>query len=272
VDPFPEIEEMKVRSKLWADTHHLKSVKVDQHFMEEFQEYVFGGYFKEMEKFRSTGRVLDVGCGIGSFVYAAKMRDWESYGVDIGPAVSIAEKYNLNVSVGKLEDMDFPEDYFDVVTMFDVIEHIVDLDSLVKKIQFNLRDNGLLIVKTPNIDSLTSRIQGSRWSAVQPEDHVVLFSSKTLLNYLQKFKFSKIRIWTEDIDIFGLLKGRRQSQQNNNSEKKESKKRSLIKKTIDSKFLRGLRWSINLLMHVFGLGESIIYFSKNNYGEKNSSI
>jgi 2-polyprenyl-3-methyl-5-hydroxy-6-metoxy-1,4-benzoquinol methylase len=268
VDSLPEIEEMKARSRIWANIHHLKSSKVNQHLSEEFQVYVFSEYFKEMEKFKSTGRVLDVGCGIGSFVYAAQIRGWESYGIDIGPAISVAKKNKLNVSQGNLEDMDFPENYFDVITMFDVIEHIVDLDSLIKKIQFNLRDNGLLIVKTPNINCLTSKVLGSRWSAIQPKDHVILFSSKTLIKFLQKYKFSKVRIRTEDINIFELIESCRRNQQDSNSEKKEFMKRRLIKKIIDSKVLQTLRRIINFLMNLFGFGESIIFFAKNNYGEK----
>ena len=72
------------------------------------------------------GKVLDIGCGSGYFLAAAAQIGWESFGVDPDPKVS-AQKTGYKVLQGNLPDIDFPDNYFDVITLSHVIEHTHDL-------------------------------------------------------------------------------------------------------------------------------------------------
>lgn len=257
VENFPSHNEMVARANYWAEKHHKNTVKVKQHFSTSFQKFTFKNYLELMESYRKTGYVLDVGCGIGSFVYAAKEKKWQSFGIDIGSSISVGEKYHLNIFNGKIEDMDFDAHQFDAITMFDVIEHIIDLNSLLEKTSYFLRRNGLLIIKTPNANGLSSKLLGSKWSSVQPEDHMYLFSPKSLRMVLEKYGYKVLKTQTHDINIIELF-------WKNKNQKSESKshsvKRNFIRILYRSSILRTLRNLINVFVNLFKLGESIILY------------
>lgn len=262
VEPLPGYDQMLARSKFWASEHHKKDVKVKQHYSREFQNFAFKEYFEEMSSYKRTGKVLDIGCGIGSFIHAAERRGWDAYGVDIGPSISIAKKHNLKVYEGRLQDVWFPENYFDVLTMFDVIEHIYNLDDLFISIKEKLRRNGLLVIKTPNFNSISSKLLGRNWSAVQPLDHVTLFSKKTLRSYLGKRGFSTIESRTIDINIFGLVNFFIKSYNEHKEGESEISKRTFINKLTNSKSLQIARNLLNFLLISTNLGESLIVYAR----------
>ncbi|HPX96397.1 MAG: class I SAM-dependent methyltransferase [Syntrophomonadaceae bacterium] len=259
VETFPSDKDMVSRANYWAMKHHQKPIKVDQHFSPLFQKFTYGNYLEKMESFRKTGNVLDIGCGIGSFVYAAQERKWNSIGIDIGPSILVGNRYQLNLLNGKVEDMSFENSFFDVITLFDVIEHIIDLQSLMSKIGYFIREKGLIIIKTPNFSGLSSRILGKNWPAVQPQDHMHLFTPKTLHNLLEKFGFVVIKIETQDLNIFELL---RLGRNKNNKDKDQLLKRNFINIVYSSKFLREMRNLVNYLLNILHLGESIIIYAE----------
>jgi len=269
IDPKPKLEEMTIRSEYWAEKHHKQDVKVNQHFSEEFQQVIFSRYFRLMNSYFLTGRVLDIGCGIGSFMYAAKKNGWQAFGVDIGPAISIAKEHNLSVVKGRLQEASFPENYFDVVSMFDVIEHICDLNQLMATIRKNLRKDGLLLIKTPNLGALTAKLLKQNWSALQPLDHLVLFSSKTIKSYLKNNGFAVLHSESLDFNFFEILDTKRK---NNNIDKEsnlKSSKRELINRIINNKSLQISRNMLNIVLNLFDLGESLVVWAENRYDDYN---
>jgi len=85
-----------------------------------------------IEVFNITrNRLLDIGCGDGQFLNLAKRRGWEVNGVDISEAAGriAAEQSDVNVDIGTIEEISFPASCFDVITMWDVIEHLVHRQS-----------------------------------------------------------------------------------------------------------------------------------------------
>jgi 2-polyprenyl-3-methyl-5-hydroxy-6-metoxy-1,4-benzoquinol methylase len=262
IDPLPAYNQMVARAEYWASKHHTKTVKVKQHYSAEFQEFAFAEYFRKMAPFKKTGRVLDIGCGIGSFIHAAERKGWDAYGIDIGPSISVAKKHNLKVNQGRLQDINFSDAYFDIITMFDVIEHINDLNDLFADIRKKLRPNGLLVIKTPNINSISSKILGRDWSAIEPYDHIILFSSRTLKSFLQKRGFKIICRKTIDLNIFGFINCLKIISPENNLEKSENSKRELIHKLMRNKGLQFVRNIMNSLLNSLNLGESLILYAK----------
>jgi len=109
-----------------------------------------------IEKYRPSGRLLDVGCAVGVFLAIAKDRGWDVTGVDVSPfAVAYArEKLGVNAVAGELEDVAFPDGHFDVITLWDVIEHFPDPIATLREVRRILKDDGLLFVNTPNEQSL----------------------------------------------------------------------------------------------------------------------
>lgn len=103
------------------------------------------------------GRLLDVGCGLGIFLAMAKMENWDACGIDISPyAVKYAkERFSLEVyNSSSLKDVAFPPKSFDVITLWDSLEHFPDPLNQFKEIHKVLKDDGLVMLDIPNEKSL----------------------------------------------------------------------------------------------------------------------
>jgi len=155
---------------------------------------------KEIAKYHSRGKILDVGAGTGCYLKAAKEEGWEEFGVELSSyATEFAKKkFCLEIFNGKLEDAGFPDDFFDVVIMTHTIEHLPDPANFLKEIHRILKKDGIIYLSTPNFDSHNSRRFKEKWWALQPEYHLYFFSPKTLRAMLKKSKFKIIKIDTSN--------------------------------------------------------------------------
>jgi 2-polyprenyl-3-methyl-5-hydroxy-6-metoxy-1,4-benzoquinol methylase len=149
-----------------------------------------------IEKYAKSGKLLDVGCSIGTFSVVAKNRGWEVYGVDIN-AQSVnycLKKLNLDVKAGDFEKLDFPEDFFDVIIMNDFLEHVGSPTRALKKANQFLKKGGVIFIVTPKIDSFMARISKENWLHLKPNEHIFYFSSKTMGDILKRTGFETISI------------------------------------------------------------------------------
>ncbi|MBI1977730.1 MAG: class I SAM-dependent methyltransferase [Candidatus Omnitrophica bacterium] len=128
------------------------------------QEGIRGVFVKEFEKRlnkiealvgHKTGNLLDVGCGMGHFLEIARTRGWKAKGLDISEAASQAAKetYSLEVRVGTLENAPFESSEFDVITLWDVIEHIRRPIENMRAANRIIRKGGIVVLKTPDEES-----------------------------------------------------------------------------------------------------------------------
>ncbi|MEW6655475.1 MAG: class I SAM-dependent methyltransferase [Aquificota bacterium] len=144
------------------------------------------------------GKLLDIGCGNGYFL--AQMRDlgWDVAGVEPDPnAVKVArEEFGLKVFQGTIEEINFPENSFDVITMNHVIEHVLDPIALLSECKRILKPNGKLIVITPNIKSLGHRFFKQDWRGLEPPRHIYLFSSRSLITSAEKAGLKVKKVFT----------------------------------------------------------------------------
>lgn len=153
---------------------------------------------QELEKHLPTqGRLLDVGCGIGTFLHLADERGWQPQGIDPSKSgVAFAkETYQLDVRCGELFDANFPTAHFDAITAYHVLEHISELNPFVSELRRVLKpQTGKLVIEVPNGGSLQSRLQKADWPYVHPRDHLYYFSVQTLSKLLQKHGFRDITL------------------------------------------------------------------------------
>ena len=101
----------------------------------------------------STGRVLDIGCGLGYFLAGLKGTGWEGTGLDLcaDAARRAREQNGVDARAGSLEEQGFEPRSFDAVTMFYVLEHVSDPADLLRAVRRLLRPEGLLIVRVPDM-------------------------------------------------------------------------------------------------------------------------
>lgn len=149
---------------------------------------------------RQPGRILDVGCATGIFLSGMQKYGWECYGVEPSEyAASYArKKFGLNIFRGFLEESGWPDNYFDVVTLWDVLEHISDPANALDEINRILKPGGLLVTTMPNADSWERHWFGKYWSGWEVPRHYQAFTPETAsrLFSLHHFEVEKIFSFT----------------------------------------------------------------------------
>ena len=157
----------------------------------------------ELESLGVDGNILDVGCATGDVLLAAQERGWETHGVELSPhAAAVAGRRGFNVMVGTLADARFPAGSFDVLTILDVIEHLPDPVAELGEINRVLRPGGLVVVETPNWNSIYRYLLRQRWAALQPRLHILYFNRRTLSRLLERAGFEVMRSTTEIVALF----------------------------------------------------------------------
>lgn len=166
-------------------------------------------YYELITKYKTHGRILDIGCAAGFFLKVAKENGWDTYGVEISnDTAEIARKrYGLKVLTGSLKATSFIPNFFDVVTMWDVIEHVENPIRTISIISRILKDDGILAISTPNIDGLFPKISYrvsnliNRWRHPEPPHHLYQFSKKTMNRLLEQAGFNLLEVQDRCIPI-----------------------------------------------------------------------
>jgi SAM-dependent methyltransferase len=136
-------------------------------------------------------RVLDVGCAGGAFLVAAREMGFDPHGVEPSRWMSDFGRrtYDLDIKAGILEAGMFPDHSFDVITLWDVIEHLPDPHDTLTLIHRLLKPNGLLLVNYPDIASIAARVLGKRWP-FWLSVHLLYYTPKTMFQQLERAGFS----------------------------------------------------------------------------------
>ncbi|KAF0127105.1 MAG: ubiG2 [Elusimicrobia bacterium] len=148
-----------------------------------------------ISRYKTSGNILDVGCATGYFMEAAEKRGFSPYGVEISgysSAVARARFGAGKVHAGVLEDCPFGEGFFDAIAMSDLLEHVRDPLRTLSAARRLLKEDGVLMIMTPDTDSLTSRIMGSRWTHYKPE-HLFYFNRSSLSLLAKTSGFEAVR-------------------------------------------------------------------------------
>ena len=184
----------------WDDSELMDSYEAveDPLYLQEREGRVltFEQHLQPLEKITGQGggrKLLDVGCYIGVFLEIAAQHGWDVCGIEPSEwAAEQAKKLGLNVIHGTLATANLPEVSFDVVTLWDVIEHLSDPMAEIRRVYRVLKPGGLMVIHTMDIDSLFARVMGPRWPWLM-EMHIYYFSQRTMAAMLRKAGFQVIR-------------------------------------------------------------------------------
>ncbi|MFN8489837.1 MAG: class I SAM-dependent methyltransferase [Caldilineaceae bacterium] len=161
----------------------------------------------EIEKYRTpaTKNLLDIGCSLGFFLVAARKMGFATYGVELSKETAdyARTQQNLEIFCGTLEQANYSEGQFDVITLWDVLEHVPDLHNLLTEIHRILCNKGLLVIQSPNMDSLMAEIGREYWNWWLLPDHLYHFTPDTLESLLRNHGFiiSATYTWEPSLDF-----------------------------------------------------------------------
>lgn len=131
--------------------------------------------------YRGEGKILDVGCGGGSYLYRLKQWGWQTYGIEPNPTgVEQARGLGLEVQQGTLHEGRYPTGFFDVVRLSNVFEHLPNPKEVLHEIRRILKPDGIVYITVPNTRSLVFWLFQENWYALDAPRHVISYSPKTL--------------------------------------------------------------------------------------------
>jgi SAM-dependent methyltransferase len=247
-------------SKAIPSDQELEEYYSSEYELTEFFSPITAKRYEEIldgfEHLKKTKNLLDVGTGSAFFAEIAIKRGWNVYGTELtDDTIQAAEQKGLKMSKGKLEDIHFEADFFDLVVCIEVIEHVSFPVTFVKEIERSLRLGGAVYITTPNFNSYLRRKLKGQYDVIGYPNHLAYFTTDTLKSLFSKNGFSKKSILTSGISRTRLKTSTGKSNQAFVSETSDDE---ILRHRIERKwYLRALKKMINWGLNCFKLGDSI---------------
>jgi len=145
----------------------------------------------------SKGRILDIGCGDGRFLFMLKKfnNNLDLYGVDIKISDRLKTNKDIKFISSDFLDFKFKDNYFDVIRMNQFIEHIAKPNDVVRKAYNLLKEGSFLIGETPNTNSFSYRFWKSLWGPLHVPRHFVIFNNENIEQLFKKEGFKDVQIF-----------------------------------------------------------------------------
>lgn len=175
----------------------------DERTVYEYSSYVWDARIRNIRKFANSGNFLDIGCAFGGFLSRAS-KYYNVYGIEVSEySSSYARRhFGINVHTGTIESSKFKKEMFSVITMIEMIEHISDPVSMLRKCYNLLRMNGVLVIQTADMDAWQAINAGETYHYYLP-GHVSYFTEKSLISVLRDSGFSRFVVY-RPVD-FGII-------------------------------------------------------------------
>lgn len=149
-----------------------------------------------LPRFKLPGRALEVGCSSGKFLFLMKNKGWETWGIELAqkPVNFAREVLGLNVIQGVAEKMEFPEETFDLVVAWMVIEHLHDPLEALKRIARSLKNGGYFAFSIPNAGSWEFKFFNKYWYGLHLPNHLHHFTITSIDDLLKKVNLQIERV------------------------------------------------------------------------------
>lgn len=191
INPIPNEKEL---GKIYSNNYHYRPNKIFD-FLLSVYTYFFDlkDDINLIKKYKHAGKMLDIGAGRGDFLSKFSQEKYDLWAYD--PYISktdiqlLQEKIGDNINNHKSLD-DYPQSFFDVVILRNTIEHTTEFGNLLKSAKKLLKKNGILFIRTPNIESVDFKIFRTNWYEVAMPGHLVFFGPTSLNNMLKSLGFS----------------------------------------------------------------------------------
>lgn len=212
-----------------------------------------------IKKYKSSGSLFDLGAGWGHFMLTGQMLGYDVYGIEISEQPYLYSKNDLKLPVDHIDFFDMKEDKkFDIVTMWDVLEHIDKADDVIAKCARITAKDGYIVIQVPQIDSYFAKKHKDNWK-MMGLDHVNYFGKKTITQLLKKHGYEvktikssfeiKLFIMYTILPLLKRLRGdKKQTQQQANNAIKASERQQYF-----NTFTQKPMWKLKLYMKIHNL-------------------
>ncbi len=171
------------------------------------EKNLFLDYFRKkiylLKKYVKKGRLLDVGCSHGFLLEEAKKSGFDPIGIDISEyMVEYTKEHGYKAIHADIKSAGFKDNYFDVVTAFQVIEHLKNPKDFFKEVHRILKPGGIFMVATPNADGYLKKILGKYLPTFKHREHILFFSARPMLMALHDSKFVSVKILKDEVRFY----------------------------------------------------------------------
>jgi len=161
----------------------------------------------------ASPRYLDVGCSTGFVVEAAGAAGWQAIGIDLNPlAIEFGRARGLDLRPVALEDGGFAPASFDAISLFDVLEHLLDPRRTLAACTRLLKEGGILFLYVPNYDSASRLLMGKDAHFIWPTHHLNYYTPATIRDLMAREGLDTAYLATEGLDVIDYLWHRRERQ------------------------------------------------------------
>ena len=168
---------------------------LDERKNEGYESFVWDARIRNIKKFKKTGNFLDIGSSFGGFLTRAKKAGFETFGIEISEySAQYANERGIRTFNGSLLDADFPAEFFDVITLIEVIEHLDKPELVFAKLAKLLKPGGLLLIQTANFDGMQAKEEGPKYHYYLP-GHLYYYSLTNLKKILTKNGFQNYTVY-----------------------------------------------------------------------------
>lgn len=213
------------------------------------------------EKYRKTNNILDIGSGMGYFLEQAKLRGWNVYGTEFtNDAIEICCKKGIMMQQGQLNSDHYQSDFFDVITSFEVLEHINNPTTEMVSLNKMLRTGGLFYCTTPNFNSFSRLYLKNKWNMIVYPEHLSYYTVPTITRLFKMHNIVPIKILTTGISITRIKSSKKGMKQNEPISAETFDE--ILRNQLENKFYyRALKNGLNTILTWFHLGDTIKIYS-----------
>lgn len=218
---------------------------------------------QSLEPWRGTGRLLDLGCGQGDFLVEAAAAHWQATGMEFSEAaVSLCRDRGLDVVQGASASNVLSGRHFDVVTAFEVLEHLRSPGDLLNDAASLLRSGGLMYLTTPNFNALLRHLERDNFAPISYPDHLCFFTPASLRHLAARFGFRVASLQTTGLDPWRLKQslrvGRYPEASDSAARPIGTDARSELRAAVySSRRMALLKSAVNALVNAAGAGDTL---------------
>ncbi|HEX4919376.1 MAG TPA: class I SAM-dependent methyltransferase, partial [Candidatus Bathyarchaeia archaeon] len=173
-----------------------------QHAVQESSTWLSEERLRRLERFKSRGTILDVGCGDGSFLTALEDAGWEAIGTEVnGVMAQSLRRQGLQVHEGELCALSLPHNSFDFITYFGSFEHVRHPREELREMKKILKWDGLVLFNVTNAGSPEAKFFGPSWFGLEIPRHFFNYTSEALSLLLRSEGFREVAVDIQSCDL-----------------------------------------------------------------------